>query len=166
MTTAYISLGSNMGDSLKYLNQAEELIASGKGLNIIANSEVYLTEPQGIKEQNWFYNQVMRLECNQDWTAQTLLNFLQGIELKLGRTRSQDKNMQHGPRCIDLDLLIFGKEIKQDEQCTIPHPRMHQRAFVLIPLREVARQDILPVEIENCLKQIKYKLNGQKIYQD
>ncbi len=166
MTIAYIGLGSNMGDSNLYLNQASSLIAKQSNIELEAISPTYLTEPQGIKDQAWFHNQVIRIKCNQTWTAQNLLTFLQSIEKKLGRTRSPEKNMQNGPRCIDLDLLIFGSEKHTDPLCTIPHPRITQRAFVLIPLHDVTRQDILPFDIEYCLKNIKYKLDGRKIYQD
>ncbi len=165
MTIAYVSLGSNMGQSLEFLSKAKELIAAEQGLKITAISPVYNTEPQGIKEQNWFYNQVIRMECAQNWSAYTLLNCLHNIEEKLGRVRSKNKEMQFGPRCIDLDLLLFGHEQHHEPQCMVPHPRMHQRAFVLIALRDVARQDILPFELEHCLSQINYSVQGQKIFQ-
>ncbi len=166
MTTAYIGLGSNMGNSPEYLSKAVQMISEGQGLKIIAASPTYLTEPQGIKDQTWFHNQVIRLECTPTWSAQSLLNFLQGIEQKLGRVRSDDAKLQHGPRCIDLDLLLFGAENQQDPHCTIPHPRITQRAFVLIPLRDVASKDILPFKIEQCLKHIDYRLEGQNIFQE
>ncbi len=166
LTIAYVGLGSNEGDTAKHLNDAISMLEATRGIKICAVSPTYVTEPQGIKEQTWFSNQVIRIECTCSWTAQDLLKLLQDIESKIGRIRPSNKLLRNGPRCIDLDLLMFGNEKSNDSLCTIPHPRMTQRAFVLIPLRDVCGQDILPFEIEHCLAQIKYKVLDQKIYQE
>ncbi len=163
--TAYIGLGSNMGNSEEFLAKALQMITDNKDIKLVSVSPVYITEPQGIKEQNWFHNQVARIECNQLWTAHDILDFLHDIEDSLGRVRSENIALQQGPRCIDMDLLLFGTERYTDPMCMVPHPQMMQRAFVLIPLRDIVKKDILPFDIEYCLEQIEYKLDGNKIYQ-
>ncbi len=160
---AFIGLGSNMGDSVSYLNQSLELIKQADGLNITDISPIYYTEPQGFNDQPWFTNQVIRLEYTKDWQANNLLLFLQSIEQTLGRVRSTQSELRYGPRCID--LVLFGTKSQPDPVCTIPHPHMCTRAFVLIPLRDVCRKDILPFEINSCLEKLDYKLEGNKIYQ-
>ncbi len=166
VNTAFICMGSNMGNSLALLNQSIDLINAAHGIEVTDISPIYMTEPQGLHDQPWFSNQVLRLSCTTKWHAKTLLTFLHDIEQQLGRVRSTQKDMRYGPRCIDLDLLLFGTENLTDPTCTIPHPRMIKRAFVLIPLRDVCRQDILPFELEHCLKMLNYKVEGQRIYQN
>ncbi len=166
-TYAYVCLGSNMGDTKANLAQAAEALNTQQGLQVVAASTLYYTEPQGIKEQEWFCNQVLRVRCTPTWSAQTFLQCLLAIEKNMGRLRSVDPTLRFGPRCIDMDLLFFGRETLEDTQCTVPHPRIQERAFVLIPLRDVLQQDTLFTlqDIEQALGNITYTLQGTTIYQ-
>ncbi len=171
---AYISLGSNKGQSRVFLGAARETLKVTEGLTLIASSPIYSTEPQGYKDQDWFYNQTIALDCTPSWTGLKLLQFMQGIENELGRERSPDTALRYGPRNIDLDLLLFGHEVQTDPVCILPHPRMWQRAFVLIPLRDVLQQDILAHEadaqkllheVSTNLALLDYSVEDMKIYQ-
>ncbi len=166
-TSAYICLGSNEGDTKAHVQRALEAMLQGQGIALGSASPLYYTEPQGLKEQAWFCNQVVRLECQPTWTSQALLRFLLSIEENLGRERSKDPALRFGPRTIDLDLLLFGHQQSQESFCTLPHPRMLERAFVLIPLRHVLCQGTLltPPELEKALQGLTYSLQGQNIYQ-
>lgn len=137
MVRAYIGLGSNIGQPLDNLRQALELI-SGSGLvKIVKVSSVYLTEPVGYEDQDWFHNAVAEIET--DLLPEELLGLLQATENKLGRVRT----VRWGPRTIDLDILIFGNEQISTENLEVPHPRMAERAFVLAPLAEIAGDMVL-----------------------
>ncbi len=179
MHTAYICLGSNMGNSEAILSLALQNIESREGLCIAARSPLYRTEPQGYKEQNWFFNQVIRLQCQASWTATMLMDFLLQVEKKLGRQREHPKGQEaaqrNGPRPVDLDILLFDQEISSNTHCALPHPRMFQRAFVLLPLLTVIEEHALTFlpqcqgqssdYVKNCLTKLTYSLNGDKIYQ-
>ncbi len=132
-TPAYISLGSNLGDTRDNLRKALNIISDLDGISLVRASTLYMTEPQGMKDQPWFANQVVKLSCGNQWTSRNLLETLLTIESDLGRVRTE----RWGPRSIDLDLLLFGSEISDDPRVTLPHPRMQERAFVLIPLLEI-----------------------------
>ncbi len=166
-TSAYICLGSNEGDTKEHLQHALDVMLQAQGIRLGSASPLYYTEPQGLKEQAWFCNQVVRLECDATWTSHGLMRLLLSIEESLGRQRSQDPALRFGPRIIDLDILLFGQEQSQDNFCTLPHPRMLERAFVLIPLRHVLCQGTLlaPQELEKALESLTYTLDRQKIYQ-
>jgi len=131
--TAYLSLGSNMGEREDRLRQAIELLEQAK-VAISKRSSVYETAPQDIPDQPWFLN--MALECRTSLLPLHLLNLLLRIERKIGRVRRA--GMRRGPRPIDLDLLLFGDAVIQLPELTVPHPRMLQRRFVLEPLLEIA----------------------------
>ena len=133
---AYVGLGSNLGDSPGYIREALIRLA-GVG-RVAANSDLYLTAPSGKRDQPDFYNAVAALETA--LAPKELLARLLALEESLGRTRSE----RWGPRVIDLDLLIYGAAISAEPDCTIPHPRLRQRAFVLAPLAEVAPHIALP----------------------
>ena len=130
--TVYIGLGSNLGDRKKFLDRAIELMDNLKGLEITAQSGVYLTEPQdmavGVPS---FYNQVVRGEY--EFGANQLLAELEGIEKSLGRT---DKG-NYEPRSIDLDLLLFGEQQIESATLVVPHPHLTQRPFMLVPLLDI-----------------------------
>lgn len=128
-------------------------------------SPIYKTEPQGLKEQPWFYNCVVRLKIGSEiWAPAGLLSTLQAVEAQMGRTRGE---VIGGPRVIDLDLLMFGDVVMQDEYLTLPHPRMLERAFVLVPLRDIAPGLVLPGgnTIEQTLSGLSYSLDGRNISQ-
>jgi 2-amino-4-hydroxy-6-hydroxymethyldihydropteridine diphosphokinase len=139
-TCAYISLGSNQGDARANLCKALHAIENLDGIACTQTSSVYLTEPQGVRDQPWFANQVAQLQCDPFVTSSGLLRALLGIETAQGRVRIH----RWGPRIIDLDLLVFGNLTTNDPELILPHPRLKQRAFVLIPLLEIEPDLILP----------------------
>ena len=133
----YLSLGSNVGDRDTQLRDAQaRLGALGR---VVAVSSVYETEPVEFTEQAWFLNCVLALETI--LTPQQLMSAILRIEQEMGRRRIQPK----GPRSIDIDILLFGNEIIESQELTIPHPAMHQRRFVLGPLAEIAPEVIHPI---------------------
>jgi len=133
----YLSLGSNVGDRDTQLRDAQaRLGALGR---VAAVSSVYETEPVEFTEQAWFLNCVLALETI--LTPQQLMSAILRIEQEMGRRRTQNK----GPRSIDIDILLFGNEIIELKDLTIPHPAMHQRRFVLGPLAEIAPEVIHPI---------------------
>ena len=133
----YLSLGSNLGDRLGSLNAAQ--LALYPEIQVTQASSIYETEPWGLKEQPAFLNQVLRAET---WLApQALLSDLKHIEVKLGRVPS----VRYGPRLIDIDILLYDDLILELAGLSIPHPQLHRRAFVLVPLAEIAPDTIHPV---------------------
>ncbi|SHN63622.1 2-amino-4-hydroxy-6-hydroxymethyldihydropteridine diphosphokinase [Desulfovibrio litoralis] len=162
---AYISLGSNIGDSRKHLKSAREALSALPGISISSLSRVYKTEPQEIKEQPWFYNQVLCLSCHHAVTPEGLLESLLDIEKSLGRKREGVK--PKGPRTIDLDLLFFDQEQCNTKELVLPHPRLHERAFVLVPLLEINPDLCLPnsLSLNTLLKSLPYRLENDKILQ-
>jgi 2-amino-4-hydroxy-6-hydroxymethyldihydropteridine diphosphokinase len=125
----YLSLGSNLGDRAANLQRAVELLS---GVRILRRSSVYETEPVDVLEQPWFLNCVVEAET---WLApRQLLEELQTIERALGSS----KPIRRGPRIIDVDILFCGSEVVREPGLEIPHPRLTERRFVLVPLVEVA----------------------------
>jgi 2-amino-4-hydroxy-6-hydroxymethyldihydropteridine diphosphokinase len=134
----FLGLGSNLGDRKRNLQRAIALL-EGNGTKILARSSLYQTQPVGYDDQPWFINQVIEVESYlAPWE---LLGLLQSIEKKMGRT----KTLPNGPRVIDLDILLAEETILETETLTIPHPRLAQRNFVLVPLNEIAPDVIHPV---------------------
>lgn len=138
MSRAYLSLGSNEGDRLALLREAEIRLASMPGINVLARSSVYETEPVGFTDQPWFLNRVLLIETTLDPHA--FLDALQQVEDLLGRTRA----VRWGPRIIDIDLLLYNGETVASERLRIPHPELPHRRFVLLPLAELAPDARLP----------------------
>jgi 2-amino-4-hydroxy-6-hydroxymethyldihydropteridine diphosphokinase len=138
MNKAYLLIGGNLGDRMAYLTQSKFFIENQCG-KIITQSSYYETEAWGMKEQPSFLNQVILIETS--FLADELLTHLLSIEKHLGRERS----IPLGPRTIDIDILYFNDEQVDSAQLTIPHPRMTERNFVLIPLNEIAPQFLHPV---------------------
>ena len=166
MTQAFVCLGSNMGDAQAHLAGAREEISTMPGVSVSAVSSLYRTEPQGRKDQPWFLNQVIRLDCDDDVTADALLDFLLESERAMGRVR--DAADHFGPRVIDMDLLLFGNERRSgDEHLILPHPRMAQRAFVLVPLLEIAPELVMPDGkcVKSLLEKLSWRLEGSAIFQ-
>ncbi|MFH1243515.1 MAG: 2-amino-4-hydroxy-6-hydroxymethyldihydropteridine diphosphokinase [Pseudomonadota bacterium] len=137
--TAFIGIGSNLGDKLANCIKAIELIRGVTGCSLIAGSDFYRTEPVGVERQNWYVNAVISLSAGM--SAQDLLSSLMGIEERMGRVRTR----KWAPRTIDLDILLFGQDIMNDEDLEIPHPFMHLRRFVLVPMVQLAPDLIHPV---------------------
>jgi 2-amino-4-hydroxy-6-hydroxymethyldihydropteridine diphosphokinase len=135
--TAYLSLGSNVGDREGNLRAAiEKLSTVGR---VSAVSSFYETEPMEVKEQAWFLNCAVEVETEK--SPQELLDALLAIERGMGRERLQPK----GPRNIDIDILLFGDAVIDEKGLKVPHPAMHERRFVLAPLAEIAATAIHPV---------------------
>lgn len=128
---AVISLGSNIGDKFSYLQSAVNEINGLSNSEILICSSVYKTKPIGFEDQDDFLNSVLILET--DFSAEELLLKLLLIELNLGRERS----IKWGPRTIDLDLIDYEKIIMNSDTLTLPHPRAHERCFVLKPWNEI-----------------------------
>lgn len=139
MYTTYIGFGSNIGDRLSYIKQALLLLSETDGIIINKISSVYETEPVGYVEQDKFLNGVVKLETHH--SPQTLLNIIKTIEVNVGRKH----RLHWGPREIDLDLLIYGDLCLQTPELVIPHPEMHNRPFVLVPLAEIAPDLLHPL---------------------
>lgn len=130
--TAYLSLGSNLGDRKKYLELAEKEIGISSKIRLIARSRIYESEPLGMPENSgWFLNRC--LEIKTSLKAPDLLFYLQRIEKDLGRLQ---KGGYH-PRTIDIDILLYGEEMIDLPELRIPHKRIIERKFVLIPLLEI-----------------------------
>lgn len=134
---AYLSLGSNMGDRGYYLNQALQRLQD-RGVTLIRVSGVYVTEPWGGVAQEDFWNIAVEIETGLE--PLELLHLCQQIEQDLGRKRL----VRWGPRTIDIDILLCDNVIIQTTELTLPHPHLEERAFVLVPLREIAPSLILP----------------------
>jgi 2-amino-4-hydroxy-6-hydroxymethyldihydropteridine diphosphokinase len=138
MTTVYLSLGSNMGDRAG--NIARAIAALGqRGVRVTHESSLYETEPLEIREQPWFLNCAIAAET--ELSAQRLMELLLEIERGMGRARLVPK----GPRLIDMDILLYGSDIVKQLGLEIPHPRMAERKFVLVPLAEIAGEVNHPV---------------------
>lgn len=160
----YLGLGSNSEDATVKLALAQERIANLPDIVPGRVSSLYHTEPQGYADQPWFCNMVMAVTAEQSWEPASLLEHLLAIETELGRVR--DANNRFGPRSIDIDLLLFGTLTSNDPLCLLPHPRMSQRAFVLVPLMEIASSICINgVAIGTLLKNITYRLENGLIYQ-
>jgi 2-amino-4-hydroxy-6-hydroxymethyldihydropteridine diphosphokinase len=131
MTTAYIALGTNVGDREHNLREALRLLAEA-GMRILKISSTYDTEPVDYLAQAWFLNAV--LETQTELPALDLLHKLRAIESAMG----SKKPFAKGPRLIDMDLLLYGYDAIATPELQVPHPRMLERRFVLVPLAEIA----------------------------
>ncbi len=136
---AYIGIGSNLGDKLKNCRQAVEAIASDPRNRLVQCSPFYRTEPVGKRDQEWFINGVAAVETGM--APGELLDFLLSVENRMGRVRKE----KWGPRIIDLDILFYGDMIVDEKGLQIPHPRLRERRFVLVPLNDIATGLIHPV---------------------
>jgi 2-amino-4-hydroxy-6-hydroxymethyldihydropteridine diphosphokinase len=136
---AYLGLGSNLGDRLANLRKAVALLDAVDGVDVTRSSRVYESDPVGGPEdQPEFLNVVVEVDVTSDVRA--LLGVCIDVEREMGRVRDQ----RWGPRNIDVDILTFGSERVDEEDLTVPHPRMHERLFVLAPLLELDADPPLP----------------------
>ena len=139
---AFLSLGSNSGDRLSYIQQATTILNMTEGIKIIKKSSLYETEPWGVKNQNWFLNAAVAVYT--DLKPLELLNVVQNIEKHLGRNRVNEKKWHE--RTIDIDILTYENEIIFiPNTLIVPHSYMHLRAFVLVPMLEVGSNLLHPV---------------------
>ena len=139
MSIVYLGIGSNLGDRRINIEQALEFLKKIKDLEVSKVSSLYETEPAGGPGQGKFLNGVLKIETS--LLPLELLEKLKGIEKKLGR----NKGVSNGPRPIDLDILFYDDVVIRGKELEIPHPRLHQRFFVLKPLAEIAPELIHPV---------------------
>ena len=141
MAIVYLSLGSNKGDRIGYVQQATSLLGACEKVSIIRTSAFYETEPWNMNSETWFVNAVVEIKTQ--LSPRELLNECIRIETQLGRKPAQPGNYED--RTIDIDILFYGNEIIQDEELTIPHKYVHLRAFTLVPLLELIPDYIHPV---------------------
>ena len=137
MTTIYLALGSNLGDRARNLRRA--LSALAPKIEVEAVSRCYETEPAYVLDQPRFYNIACRAQTQLG--PREVLSFLKGLEVDLGRAPGE----RYGPRLVDLDLLLYGDTVLETPELTVPHPRLHERAFVLVPLDDVGAEARHPV---------------------
>ncbi|HVV68905.1 MAG TPA: 2-amino-4-hydroxy-6-hydroxymethyldihydropteridine diphosphokinase [Gammaproteobacteria bacterium] len=138
-STAYISLGSNLDNPIQQVKKAIFALQQIPDTTLFAYSSLYQSAPVGYWPQPDFINAVACIQT--DLSAEKLLGELHSLEFQQGRVRNGEKNR---PRTLDLDLLLYDDEIIQKPDLTIPHPRLHERAFVLLPLAEIAANLLIP----------------------
>ena len=136
----YISVGANMGDKLENCRRGIAAVADHPEMTLVSGAKFYKTAPMEYKEQDWFVNTTIGMTTK--LLPQPLLIELQAIQSTIGRKRSA---IRFGPRILDLDIIFFGDQTIKSENLTIPHPRMHQRRFVLRPLCDLAPNFVHPV---------------------
>jgi 2-amino-4-hydroxy-6-hydroxymethyldihydropteridine diphosphokinase len=139
VTRSYVGLGSNLGDREAFLVGARAALAATPGVSVVAASRLYETEPVG-PPQGRYLNAVIALDTT--LAAQALLKRLLELEQAAGRRRGPERN---APRTLDLDLLLFGEACIETPGLSLPHPRLHERAFVLVPLAEIAADLVHPL---------------------
>jgi 2-amino-4-hydroxy-6-hydroxymethyldihydropteridine diphosphokinase len=139
VTRAYVGLGANLGDRERMLRAAVDALAAEEGIEVVSVSTLRETEPVGVGEQPRFLNGAVELETT--LTARELLDRLLAVEQRFGRIRIPG---EHGPRTLDLDLLLYGDEVIDEPGLAVPHPRLHERRFVLEPLAELAPGLLVP----------------------
>jgi 2-amino-4-hydroxy-6-hydroxymethyldihydropteridine diphosphokinase len=153
--TAYLSLGSNLGDRERNLRDALGLLA-GPRLRVLRVSSFYETAPLDLRDQPWFLNAVAEVET--DLFPKQLLARVQKIERELGRKRIVPK----GPRTIDVDILLYGAAVIDAEELQVPHPRLAGRRFVLEPLAELAPDLRHPVT-RRTVAEMLHAVTGQQV---
>lgn len=136
MITAYLGLGSNVGERLDNLETA--LMHLKLQVTVVKTSRIYETEPVGYKDQPWFYNAVVKILT--DHTVHELFRLCKKIEHDMQRLVT----VRWGPRIIDIDILLFGSQVISEERLKVPHPEMQNRAFVMLPLCELEPELLLP----------------------
>ena len=160
MKKAYISIGSNIEDRLHHLKGAIEALHSTDGVSVLSVSSIYETAPVGYTDQADFLNVVIGVETRLD--PFDLLAACQKIELELGRVR----DVRWGPRTADLDILLYNNDNIETENLIVPHPRMHERAFVLIPLLEIAPDVVHPVSGKRFSEEAAVHDDGVTLWQE
>jgi 2-amino-4-hydroxy-6-hydroxymethyldihydropteridine diphosphokinase len=158
MKDVFIALGSNIGNRANYLRNALREINELKQTRVVKTSSIYETEPVGYTDQEAFLNMVATIQT--ELPARELLAELLQVEKKLDRTRE----VHWGPRTIDLDILLYNQENIQSEDLKIPHPRMLDRGFVMIPLYELKPDLQFPHTEDTFSKLIKERIDNKGVY--
>lgn len=144
MALVYLGLGSNIGDRVGYIQQATSLLGGDENIKLVSTSSFYETEPWHFDSQNWFVNAVIAVST--PLYPYQLLKVCQRVESQLGRVRTSDN---YEDRTIDIDILFYDDKVVNEEnegqKLVIPHERIHQRAFMLVPMLEIAPAFIHPV---------------------
>lgn len=141
MAIAYLSLGSNKGDRIGYVQQAASLLGMDEKITIVRTSAFYESEPWNMNTKNWFVNAIVEIKTQ--YSPQELLVACQRVECQLGRTPIEKG--QYQDRTIDIDILFYNKEIINEENLTIPHKYVHLRVFTLVPMMELNSDFVHPV---------------------
>lgn len=133
----YLGLGSNVGDKTGYLMKGIDIL--GEKIRIVKTSRIYVSKPVGYQQQDMFLNMVVYGETSMDLPS--LFQFIKDVEKRVGRV----ERFRWGPREIDIDILFFNDEVYSSEDLTVPHPRLHERDFVLVPMMDIDPDYIHPV---------------------
>jgi 2-amino-4-hydroxy-6-hydroxymethyldihydropteridine diphosphokinase len=155
INTAYIALGSNIGDRASFLKFGLESLESDVNISIITYSSIYETSPIGYVDQADFLNMVV--EINTSYEPLQLLHCTQTIQKDAGRKN----DIRWGPRTLDLDILLYNQENIEMEQLIVPHPRMYERGFVIVPLKEINSGLYFP-SIDKSVEQVYKELSDKE----
>ena len=141
MAIVYLSLGSNLGDRLGYLQQATSLLNAVPEINVVSTSSFYETEPWQMESENWVVNAVIQAVTS--LSPEKLLDECQRIETLLGRKR--EPQTKYSDRTIDIDIIFYDNMVLNTERLTIPHKLFHKRAFMMVPMPEIAQDFVHPL---------------------
>ena len=151
---AHLGLGTNLGDRWTNLREALRLLSSSPGLRLLRCSQAYETEPWGVTEQPRFLNCVAEVAATLE--PEALLTRCQAVEQEVGRVPGP----RWGPRLIDVDILLYGSQVVDLPDLEIPHPRLHLRAFALVPLAEVVPEAVHPA-LSRCIGELAQAVEGR-----
>src|SRR5690625_572822 len=157
MNRVFLSLGTNIEPKVTYLRRAIQKLEKVDEISIVQQSSVYQTDPVDYLDQDDFLNMVIELFTS--YPPEDLLEITQAIEKKLGRKRE----IRFGPRTIDIDILIYGSQKITTEKLTIPHPRMHKRAFIIVPFYEIAEDVFIP-SVDQSVQQLYNSLDERDLH--
>lgn len=141
MAIVYLSLGSNKGDRIGYVQQAASLLGMDEGITIVRTSAFYETEPWNMNTKTWFVNAVVEIKTK--YSPQKLLEVCQNIEKQLGREHKNCNDYED--RTIDIDILFYNSDIINEDNLVIPHKYLHLRAFTLVPMLELNADFVHPI---------------------